>query len=32
MGLFTALSKNDKPKTASALADAVGADSKLTGK
>lgn len=32
MGLFTALSKDNKPKTASSLADSVGADGKLTGK
>jgi len=32
MGLFTALSKDGKPKTASSLADTVGADGKLTGK
>lgn len=29
LGLFTALSKDDKPKKASELAEAVGADSKL---
>ena len=31
MGLFTALSKDDKPKTAASLAEAVGAEPKMLG-